>query len=222
MPSAPDDLTIEKVEQAIGLKADCWAGKCYEIAWCIAKRYALLDGTPVYGHWIGAVHPDSYWAPRAGTGFIQHGWVLLPDGRILDPTRWAFENKEPYLWLGENDGSYDEGGNRLRKRFYTDRPCPEPQADTLNEDDNTRHICLKLSMDAQIHLWLYSARVLNEPHNTRAYWMEFGQLFWVANAPFMDLEPHAREIYQAIIDVKQAALIPFDNRNMAFREEVSL
>jgi hypothetical protein len=216
-----EDLTIKKVEQAIGLKADRWAGKCYELAWCIAKRYKMLDGTPVYGHWIGAVHPDSYWALRAGTGFIQHGWVLLPDDRILDPTRWAFENKEPYLWLGKNDGSYDEGGNRLRKRFYTDRPCPRPKADTMDEEDDTRQLCLTLSMDAQLHLWLYSGRVLSEPWGSRGYWVEFEQLFWVANAPFMDLEPHAREIYQAIINVKQAALIPIDNRHMAFREEAS-
>jgi len=166
---------------------------------------------PVYGHWTGPVSTEGYWRHRAGLPFIHHGWVVLPGGNILDPTRWSFEAVEPYIWVGENDGNYSEGGNDFRKVCYTARPCPAM-------DEDARMVQLKLDPPATFHLWLYSGGVLAEPDLTSCYVLTWEQLFWVANAPFMDLEPHAREIYQAIIDMKQQALIPIDNRHMAFRD----
>lgn len=44
----------------------------------------------------------------------ERGKYVPEKERIVDPTRWSFEAKKPYLWTGDNDGTYDEGGNGFR------------------------------------------------------------------------------------------------------------
>jgi len=54
--------------------------------------------------------------PSIGGGPQQHSWLRLQDGRILDPTRWAFDRPDkPYLYLGDND-AYDDAGLWLAER----------------------------------------------------------------------------------------------------------
>jgi hypothetical protein len=45
------------------------------------------------------------------------------------------------------------------------------------------------------------------------------QLFWLANAPYYMLQPHARAIYTAIEKLCMSALIPIDNARRAEREK---
>jgi hypothetical protein len=45
------------------------------------------------------------------------------------------------------------------------------------------------------------------------------QLFWLANAPYHMLAPHARAIYAAIEKLGRGALIPIDNARRAEREK---
>ena len=118
----PDDLTLAHCETALGEKASAWAGRCYEIA-CAIVVSKLVRGVAVYGHWLGDVDEKScFLASTACPPFVQHGWIVLHDDeRILDPTRWAFEARKPYLFLGlptKPDGRacYDEGGNGWRRR----------------------------------------------------------------------------------------------------------
>src|SRR5262245_4545237 len=110
----PDELTLGLLEEEVGEPAEDWEARCYEIA-CHAANIIGPEATAVYGHWLGPVSREGYWAQRAGHPFIPHGWVLLRDGRVLDPTRWSFEAVQPYLFLSVPGPEYDEGGNKMRE-----------------------------------------------------------------------------------------------------------
>lgn len=216
MPVAPERLSVSAIEAKLGLLSERWHGRCYEIAWLITEEHRMVRGRPVYGAYRGQVSPHGYWKFRAHLTFVRHGWVLLPDGRILDPTRWSFEAAEPYIWLGgeEDDGfeDYDACNDRLRKAMYQDRPCPEEYA-------HKKFFELPLSHGARLFLFLYSQEVLPRPLKEEPLCLNLMQLAWVANAPIMDLLPYAPEIYRAIVNAGQRAMIPLDNREMILGQE---
>lgn len=107
MVRAAVDLTIADVVKGIGIPVQQWSGNCYAIA-CAMLRAKLVRGRPAYGHWLGRVHPQSPFARRGQQPFVRHGWIVIDErgdhaqrpGRILDPTRWVFEAREPYLFIG--------------------------------------------------------------------------------------------------------------------------
>lgn len=133
-------FTVAQVEKAIGIPAAKWKGRCFEIASAMV-RAKLVRGTPVYGHWIGPITRTSHFADRRTLGFTNHGWVLVdePTQLIVDPTRWVFEDRAPYIFVGSGADTlpYDEGGNKLRAAL--NRPPPERQGppawDALDEPD---------------------------------------------------------------------------------------
>lgn len=198
----PQDLTIERVEEALDLPAEQWHGQCYGIASGIIDA-KLVRGVAVYGAWLGEINPHGWWADRVGHACVRHGWIRLPrKNYVLDPTRWSFEADEPYLWYGENDGTYDEGNDRFRKLFQ--RPCPET-------DPDGRFVELPFDAATQEFLYLYSDKMLPKPNGgpMRVNFMQGG---WIANAPMSDLEPFTRVIYQTLVDSGHSAWVPYDNR----------
>ena len=92
---------IKVVEKAIGIPAKKWKGRCYEIA-CKMVKAKLVKGEPVYGHWVGPISRYSHFANRRDLGFTNHGWVLVDEEKqlVVDPTRWVFEDREPYIFVG--------------------------------------------------------------------------------------------------------------------------
>jgi len=169
-----------------------WEGQCYAIA-CIAAP--LVGGEAVYGHWLGNVSSDGYWAAYKDLSVIRHGWVVLPNGNLLDPTRWSFEAVAPYIWEGPPGLPYDPGGQRLRKEFRRDPP--EPQGNTIH---------LNLSQKVQSYLGGMLGIEWTKGDLTAI------ELGWLANAPLDDLEPHAPEFFQALIEESLGAFIPIDHR----------
>lgn len=197
MTYRPDLLSVAIVEREIDVPATQWEGQCYGIS---VKVAPLVGGQAVYGHYLGHVNSKGYWAKHAHLPFIRHGWVVLPDNRILDPTRWSFENVKPYIWLGENDGSYDRGGNKARKAF---QPPPPP----LDATDSTVYLG-HMSKPAVDHC----CALLESDRASALFGMR--QLAWIANCPVDQLEPYAKDIFQAIVYAGWGAFIPIDNREM--------
>lgn len=201
----PEDVTIAQVEQAADLPAEKWHGQCYGIACIVAD---LLDGgTAVYGHYTGDVDEEGYWRRRAHAPFIQHGWVLLSDGRILDPTRWSFENREPYLALITEDDpefeDYDEGGNDWRSALRS--PCP-------TSTDKP-----KVTLDVRPETRQYIEHQLPDGIGFEDITMD--QVFWLANSPYSELGNLAADLYQAICKLEFGqGFIPLDNQRRAERE----
>jgi len=198
----PEDLTIEICEKGIGESAHKWHKRCHEIAHRIVDA-GLVEGNVCYGHYLGPVDPDGRWGKRNSFGFQRHGWILLPDGRILDPTRFSFENKEPYLYISNNTNEYDEGGNVFRGVMM--QPCPSP--------DET-HSKKKLKLKAPIE----SKRLFEMLTDTPFDKMTFEQFVWVANVPYDQLDFAVGPIYQVLIENSLSALIPIDNKTRAKRE----
>jgi hypothetical protein len=207
---APEDLTLAHVEERVGGGALDWEGNCFAIACVVAE---LLGGraSAVYGHYTGPVDPGGYWSP-APHGFHQHGWVRLPDGRVLDPTRWSFENVEPYLYLGEAD-HYDEGGNDFRDLFRG----PPPPWRWDPKDSKTRPVALTTVTDRSDPVYVVIARILGRDQ------VRFGeclvitaeQLFYVANTHYDKLAPAQPEIYYAFEQAGWLQAVPIDNQRRA-------
>lgn len=205
----PDNVTIAIVEERLNLPAVDWAGKCYDIASALVHE-DIIYGRAVYGRFVGDVHPDSFFGKRRQHPFVQHGWVSLPDGRILDPTRWSFEACEPYIWLGENDGSYDEGGNQFR--IETMSPWPEAEPDD-------KQLSFKLSANVIRALEKFGADITDEEIDPIDYdlmnvEMTPKQVFWVANLPrqYFGSDQNARDVYIQIIEHQLEGFIPIDNK----------
>jgi len=213
--------TIKQLEKQFGAPALKWAGKCYAVACAAAK---LIDGsTPVYGHYLGSVHPKSMFASAARAGFVQHGWVILPDRSILDPTRWVFEvsyesirrrKAVPRIYVGLPGNDYDEGGNQFR----VSRLGPPPDFDFEEEEI----INIRPSMLSS-GAWTFVERILDleryfmlDRYNPGDITMR--QLHWVANLDPRTMEGHAREIYALLKTLKASGFVPCDNYQMAQRE----
>jgi len=197
-------LTLKRAEKVLGEPATKWAGRCYEIACRLVDRGAV-KGVAVYGHWLGPVHPKSRFY-RTGPLFVQHGWVILPDKRVLDPTRWVFEHIAPYLYIGPAD-HYDEGGTQFRAATSGLPPRWDPEEEQHFFD----YTVLPYGTAwAFIEKLLRLDRELDRPDYEPGQ-MSDAQLFWLANADPAMLGVHAATIYAAIDKLGRRALIPLDN-----------
>jgi hypothetical protein len=110
MPPFPTE--VSEIAEAIDLPLTGWPGNCHGVAEAVLRRLPTQGMRLVRGHFHGWTSPASVY--RGGPQ--QHSWLRLQDGRILDPTRWAFDQPDrPYLYVGEND-AYDEAGLWLAER----------------------------------------------------------------------------------------------------------
>lgn len=208
--------TLKRCEKALGEPAHQWAKRCFEIASRIVAANLCPDGSvAVYGHWIGPVAEGSSFASKAAMlGFAQHGWVLLPDGRVIDPTRWAFEDVEPYLYIGKAD-HYDEGGNKFRMASLPSRPPAFDECEEQYELD--QHVL----PDGKAWTFVEKLLDLDDPFSLPVGW-EPGticesQLHWLAHRDPRTLGGHAKAIYAAINAIGEGARIPIDNKKMVER-----
>jgi hypothetical protein len=113
--SEPFPMDPEALAAAIDIPLSEWPGNCHGIAEAIRDLVPVEGLRIARGHWLGDVGRDSVYRNAP----IQHSWLVAPDGRILDPTRWAIVSpSKPSIYLGISD-EYDEGG-----RFLTTRRGP--------------------------------------------------------------------------------------------------
>lgn len=184
--------------------ASKWEGRCYEIASALVSR-GLVDGVPIYGHWTGPIAKGTLFDRR--TSVTQHGWILVADKRVVDPTRWVFEGAKPYIYIGEND-HYDEGGTRFR-RVMQGRPPPF--------DLGVGHPVTFSTKDMPSPAWAFVENLFDGQFPVDDPEYEIGtlsgrQLMWLANCAPEDLGGHAKAIYAALVKHGLGGLIPIDNR----------
>lgn len=183
-------LDPQAVAQQIGIPLKNWRGNCFAVARAM-ERAGLVRGQAVYGLWLGRVARGSIFY---GNPIVQHGWVKEPDGTVTDPTRYEFEQVQPYIYVGPAEGLYDEGGNTLLQGFET--PCPV-------FDAGQRVVHLELPAAAQV--WL-----AGHTHTTSLVTVD--QAFWLGNLSLMTLGDHAEAVYWALIAAGYGEAIPLDNR----------
>jgi hypothetical protein len=231
---------VNEVAEAIGIPTSEWAGNCYAIA-CALVKANVVQGTAVYGHWTGAIHRNSYFRDRRHLPFCPHGWVLTDDGYVVDPTRWTFEAKAPYIYVGIDEGAWltpclhcdhigDEHGTGFFKPCMVEGcSCEDYEREPWPYDEGGDHWRremqrpapaptgaraheLPLTGPALIHV----RRLLQDTQSAIAFTRD--QVHWLANVPYAVLQPHAYDIYTALEAANLGALVPLDNRRRAERE----
>jgi len=204
-------MTIDpkKVAKTIGMPLKRWPGNCFAIASQMVK-HKIISGTAVYGHWLGPIAENSFFAPKAHLGFVQHGWVQRPDGSIVDPTRYVFEAVKPYVYEGPSD-HYDEGGNRFRMAVLGAPPKFDPdeeQIEITKTDLPTpawKHVERILKLDDAYYEGVEPGTVTRD------------QLIWLARVSPNLLMQHALAVYRCLYRHDLLAFVPLDNRLMVER-----
>ena len=108
----------ERLAEEIEIPLSEWPGNCHGVATAVLRHAPVAGMRLVRGHWHGYVSRGSVYRGSP----CQHSWLVLEDGRILDPTRWAMERPDaPAIYVGEND-HYDEAGLEIASRI----PAPFP------------------------------------------------------------------------------------------------
>jgi hypothetical protein len=213
----PWQLDIEDVEGLVG-PAETWPGRCHEVA--LAASSLIDDGEPVYGHYRGPVASDGYWRDYKDQPFIQHGWVQLDDGSVLDPTRWSFLDEEPEIAIIDADiaeDEYDRGGSRLR----ADLARPPPPWNPEGDGPRRRTFSLPVAKGSDLEMAL-NTLLGEDQHGTDehgGYVVTALQAGWLANLPYSTLAPHQKAIYNLLDGVGLGAFIPQDNWEMAMESK---
>ncbi len=186
---------IEQAVAAAGIPLEDWAGDCARIAHALAEHYG---GTSRYGMFLGEISDDSMFAGRPAA---PHGWIELPDGTVVDPTRWAFEfNRDDlqsaYIWHGPGD-EYDLAGDRIR-RDIMEMQGTDP--DEVPADDPAYPSTLAFSGDVDV--------VVERLIGPGPYTMpRVRHLAHIHPARFGD---HAAAIYAALAEAGEMAWVPID------------
>lgn len=211
---------LARAEQVLGESAAAWKGRCYEIACALVRHKIVPQGAvAVYGHWLGPVAPGSHFDRGNSIPFVQHGWVLLADGSVVDPTRWVFEGVAPYIYAGPAD-HYDEGGNEWREASEGDAPEFDPCEEVIE---------ITKAVMPSSDVWNFVEKLLNlredafEVDGYEPGTVTLAQLHWLAHRSPCALGPHALAVYTAICKLGHRALIPIDNLRRVereFREEL--
>jgi hypothetical protein len=199
-------ITLKQAEAALGEPASAWVARCYEIASRLVDR-GVVEGVAIYGHWRGPVAKGSHFAGRNGAGFVRHGWVLLPDCRIFDPTRWVFENVRPYLYVGSAD-HYDEGGNIFRE---SQEPARPPK---FNDDEEVYVFDQFILPDADAFKFIERLFDLYEREDCERPELSRNQIHWLAHRNPKSLKGNAKAIYAALTKLDLISLVPIDNQTM--------
>lgn len=198
----------------IGKPPEQWKGNCYCVASKMVQEDVLMtECRAIYGHYLGPISSKSYFKFRKGMPFVHHGWIELPNGDIIDPTRWVFEAKEPYIALIDRGDDvaeeYDEGGNKWREAFQT--PPPKYRKGdkqfpfTLNKFDK---------LDGRTYvLSLFGDKRMNVKE------ICLDQIFWLANLSLNVLGIYAESVYNYLVGMGVSAFIPIDNRLKILGEE---
>jgi hypothetical protein len=235
--------TLAECEKAIGSKAEQWVARCYEIS-CAIVAASLVDGEAVYGHWIGDIASGSHFANRGQRlPFVQHGWILLKDGRVLDPTRWVFEDVAPYLYVGVEPDHWSvtpcancgllkeehrDDGHKDQCEMFEVEKWPYDEGGNAWREAMTRGRPApvaegprkKSGLSGFTAVWV-AALLGDDDVSTLAT----NQIFYLANLSYQTIK-HAvgpdgvKMIYEAIADLDETSIcfIPVDNANRAKRE----
>lgn len=168
-----------------------WAGQCYAVSVSLLD-YGIIKGYARYGSYTGYIDPESMFYDECHeSGVSRHGWIELEDGTIVDPTRWVFEHKEPYIYVGKNDCYEADPYTSYDIHRQHEKPPVYKKSSTnvvLSISDSARHMMHKVLREDR-----------DENSFTRA------QLFWLCKANPIEYGVYRVEIYEAL---KKAGMRP--------------
>jgi hypothetical protein len=207
-------LGKRKMEGRLGGPPETWAGNCHGASMAVVDELGEDVAVVRRGYFTGHCHPFSYFGRKGGVG--QHSWVELRDGSVLDPTRFAITVEDPEwpVWHGPA-GEYDIGGCRSQA------PAGDPPSVFDSEHEPIELVC-----GSAEHLAVHLLGLPSEYYGED--WMQVSpeQVAWLAHLPIREgredpgtISPFfAPELYEAIINAEQGALIPIDRRDWMLPE----
>jgi len=179
-------ISPNQIAKRINMPVQEWKGNCYMIASLLIK-HGIVKGKLRYGHYLGPVAKTSMF--NYGQTFQRHGWVEKSASVVVDPTRWVFEDVDPYIYVGHPKDLYDVGGQLLKQAMAIPYP----------EDSMGRTIAVPEEVTFHMHPF----------HHVRDT-ITIEQLMWFANLTPVVLGEHAKPIYKWLEETDNAALIPID------------
>jgi len=201
------------VAKAIGIPLSAWAGNCSGVC-AEALRSKVVKGELRRGLWVGCISKDS---PLFGNRpFTGHTWIRLPDGRVYDPTRFAFTGDEPSIFITynteEHSKEYDFGGNALRRAFRSPFPFSV-------EEGKWMVLRLKKSTADKLITLAGPGSGLRAKSTTKKLcgaWVHlrltWPQAAWLANTTLEELGTSAEDYFRVLVRLGHGAMIPYDNR----------
>lgn len=201
--------SMSDCEVAIGIQSHEWPARCHEIA--IRLLRALdIPGIDQYGFYYGPIVEGSVFYPST---IARHGWLLLDDKRVFDPTRWAFDSpNEPYIYCVSPDWSmdieYDFGMNRYKQANLKPPPSVGAIGGKWEEE-----IILKLDGVVRDGVRVLFDDIPLQPVavDSGVIVLTRGQVMWLANYPYHLLGELSVDVYNSIVDVGMKSAIPIDN-----------
>lgn len=104
---------VDALVEEFGVPPAAWVDACYPLSNSIAESFPHLGATVAQGLWTGPVAEGTHFRPLMDAGYtpkgVAHWWLVMPDGSVLDATRWVFEGAEPYVYHGPPDHYRAEG-----------------------------------------------------------------------------------------------------------------
>lgn len=174
----------------IGMPFEQWPGRCTAVATALVNC-GSLPGTVVYGTYHGEISPDSCFSDRL---FTHHSWIET-DTEIIDPSRWVFESRAPYIYRCPLDNpEYDRGSNVLTEMLRAGQRPPQ--------------YCEHMPVH-QIPAQFGDLVRMNWPEQLI---LTDEQLGWLASSPLSQLGDRAEPFFRWLIEQGMGALIPTDNR----------
>lgn len=173
--------------------SESWPNNCYAVATALVDLLPLTART-AYGFWYGTD------VRNPGEELSRHGWALL-NGFVLDPTRWVFEQREPYLFVQKTSKAkeYDEGMTQLREAFEHSSP---------KRDLSQKQFAFKWDLDETTFL----TNLFGESRSWNILTCE--ECFWIANKPPKRILPIVESFYKQLKGYDLLALVPIDFRAM--------
>lgn len=101
--------TLRQCERALRLSDNLpvheWVGRCHQVCLKLLEQNETTD-SPIRGRLEGATLTRGRWAGERAVGAPYpthasdgHSWLTLADGRIFDPTCWAFTDHTPKITI---------------------------------------------------------------------------------------------------------------------------
>lgn len=189
---------ISIIESIIGYKTQQWVSQCYFISGLLLK-HNIVQGELCYGKYYGSIDQNSFFSNHP---LPNHGWIEF-NGFIIDPTRWVFENVEPYIYVGQIDRDvYDIGSNLLRSVLRTKAPSFDPTIKSIQIDQPAIN-------------FIFSVLLEDKKNENK---VSLNQVAWCASLSLQDLAEFALPLFTWMKEHKLSAFAPIDNFNYILKK----
>lgn len=188
-----------------------WAKNCYAVSMAIypfiKEQLSYCDKVKkvevVYGKWLWYTSENSVFE----CGVSNHWWLEITYDKkviVIDPTRWVFEDIEPYIYINIKTDEYDRAWQEFQIMMRQNKTNKIPEE--IPDDD-----IIDISFWKDIDIFIYE-KVLENKHSN----FTKRNLLYIANTPIKYLWWYEKTIMNTLIDNWFRAFIPVDTYELVY------